>query len=99
MASKSLYVGNLPFTTSEQELRDLFAQWGPTDIRLIGDKGFGFVDVPEESADEAIEQINGKDFNGRTLRVNEARPRGEAPPRRRNFRSRDRGDYGGDSRW
>jgi RNA recognition motif-containing protein len=77
MASKSLYVGNLPYGTTEQELREMFAQWEPTEIRLIRDKGFGFVDVPEGSAQEAISAMNGKDVSGRPLTVNEARPRGE----------------------
>jgi len=81
MASKSVYVGNLPRDTSEQELRDLFAQWDPTDVRLIRDKGFGFVDLPEEKTGEAISAMNGKDFRGRPLTVNEARPREDRPRR------------------
>ena len=79
MATKSLYVGNLTHGTSEQELRDLFAEWGPvTEVRMIGDKGFGFVDVPAEKAPEAIAALNGKDHKGRPLTVNEARPRAES---------------------
>jgi RNA recognition motif-containing protein len=77
MASKSLYVGNLPYGITQQELKDLFAQWEPTEIRLIQDKGFGFVDVPEDKAQEAISAMNGKDLNGRALTVNEARPRAD----------------------
>jgi cold-inducible RNA-binding protein len=77
MASKSLYVGNLPHGTNEEELKELFAAWDPTDIRLIRDKGFGFVDVTDEKAAEAIAAMNGKDYKGRPLTVNEARPRGE----------------------
>ena len=77
MASKSLYVGNLPYGTTEQELKDLFAQWEPAEIRLIGDKGFAFVDVSAEGSAEAISARNGQDFKGRPLTVNEARPRGE----------------------
>ena len=83
MASKSLYVGNLPHGTNEEELKELFAQWDPADIRLIRDKGFGFVDVADEKAAEAIAAlakaidfdphnriyaVNGKDFA--PLRVN-----------------------------
>jgi cold-inducible RNA-binding protein len=79
MASKSLYVGNLPHGTNEEELKELFAQWDPADIRLIRDKGFGFVDVTEEKAAEAIAAMNGKDYKGRPLTVNEARPRGDRP--------------------
>jgi RNA recognition motif-containing protein len=79
MATKSLYVGNIPHGTSEQELRDFFQEFGPLgDIRIIEGKGFAFVDVPAERAAEAIAAMNGKDFNGRALRVDEARPR---PPR------------------
>jgi len=78
MASKTLYVGNLPYECSEDDLRSLFAEYGPVgDVRLIGGKGFGFVDVPEEKAAGAIETLNGRDFKGRALTVNEARPRGE----------------------
>jgi RNA recognition motif-containing protein len=79
MATKSLYVGNLPYGTTEDELRELFAEWGPVaSVRLIADKGFAFVDVPEERAAEAIAGANNRDLKGRALRVDEARPR---PPR------------------
>ena len=93
MASKSLYVGNLPYRATEQDLKELFAQWQPTEIRLIGDKGFGFVDVAEESAAEAISAMNGKDYQGRPLTVNEARPRGE-----RTGGSQGGGGFGGGGR-
>lgn len=78
MANKSLYVGNLPYRTSEDELRDLFEPFGPIgEIRVIENKGFGFVDIPEENMEAAIEGTNGKELGGRTLTVNEARPRTE----------------------
>jgi len=78
MASKTLYVGNLPYDATEDELRNLFEEWGPVgDVRVIGGKGFGFVDLPEENSANAIAGANGKDFKGRALTVNEARPRGE----------------------
>ncbi|MBI2201758.1 MAG: RNA-binding protein, partial [Armatimonadetes bacterium] len=78
MANKSLYVGNLPYDVTEQELRDLFQAWGPVaQTRLIADRGFGFVELPEEKAAEAITAMNGKEHRGRTLMVNEARPRGD----------------------
>jgi RNA recognition motif-containing protein len=77
---KKLYVGNLSFQTTETELRELFGQSGPVEtVRIITDrdtgrsKGFGFVEM-EDGADHAISQLNGKDFNGRLLTVNEARP-------------------------
>lgn len=78
MANKSLYVGNLPYSTTEDELRQLFEPYGPVeDVRIIQNKGFGFVDVADDKMAEAIEAINGKEMGGRTLTVNEARPRTE----------------------
>jgi RNA recognition motif-containing protein len=77
MASKSLYVGNLSYSTTEAALRELFAEYEPIAVRLIGDKGFGFVDVPEEKAADAIAAMNGREVDGRAITVNEARPRTE----------------------
>ena len=77
MANKSLYVGNLSHSTTESALRELFAAYEPSEIRLIGDKGFGFVDVPEDKAAEAIAAMNGREVDGRAITVNEARPRSE----------------------
>ncbi len=78
MADKSLYVGNLSYSTTEDDLKGLFEPWGPvSEVRIIQGRGFGFVDVPEEKAAEAIEGTNGKEYQGRTLTVNEARPRTE----------------------
>jgi len=58
----------------------MFEPFGPiAEVRIIENKGFGFVDVPEENAEAAIEATNGKDLGGRTLTVNEARPRTERP--------------------
>jgi RNA recognition motif-containing protein len=77
-----MYVGNLPFSSTEDDLRDLFSQYGEVQsANIIYDRetgrsrGFGFVEMAEESADSAIEALNGNEFGGRTLRVNEARPR------------------------
>lgn len=77
MASKSLYVGNLSYQSSEDDVRGLFSAYSPGEVRIIPDKGFGFVDVPEEKAADAIAATNGVNFQGRNLIVNEARPRGE----------------------
>jgi len=89
MATKSLYVGNLPHGTTEDELRELFAEFGPLEaVRVIEGKGFAFVDLSAESAAEAITALSGRDFNGRALRVDEARPR----------RERDEGGGGGGGR-
>jgi len=77
---KKLYVGNLSFQTTENELKELFEATGPVDtVRIITDrdtgrsKGFGFVEM-QSGGDKAIEQMNGREFNGRALTVNEARP-------------------------
>ena len=80
--SKKLYVGNLPFSTNEDELRDLFATYGEvTSVKLIEDRetgrlrGFGFVEMADDGADAAMQGLNGKAFGGRDLRVNEAEER------------------------
>ncbi len=93
----SLYVGNLPYDTTDEQLRELFAAFGPvTDVRMANRRGFGFVDVPSDKMEAAIEGTNGKDFGGRTLTVNQARPK---PERREGggggYRDRDRGRRGG----
>lgn len=77
-----LYVGNLPFTAGEDQIRDLFSQYGtPESVRLITDretgrpKGFGFVEFAnDQEAKNAMSALNGQDFGGRPLTVNEARP-------------------------
>ncbi|HAF86451.1 MAG TPA: RNA-binding protein [Sphaerochaeta sp.] len=78
--AKKIYVGNMSYNTSEEELRDLFAQYGNVlSANIIIDretrrpKGFGFVEMEEDSAAEAaISQHDGKEIDGRNLRVNEA---------------------------
>lgn len=75
MAIKSLYVGNLPYSTTEGNLIQLFEAFGASNPRIIEGRGFAFVDVDGEQAEAAIEATNGKPYNGRTLTVNEARPR------------------------
>lgn len=79
MPSKRLYVGNLAYEVSEQDLRNLFEPYGPiTDVQLIGGRGFGFVEVSEERAADAITTLNGTTQWGRGIVVSEARPRQEA---------------------
>ena len=85
MSSKNLYVGNLPFTTSEQDLSQLFGQYGTvTKAQVIMDRetgrsrGFGFVEM-SSGTDEAIAALNGAEYQGRRLTVNEAKPREERP--------------------
>lgn len=75
MATKSLYVGNLPYSTTEANLVELFGAFGASNPRIVEGRGFGFIDVDADSMDGAIEATNGKPFNGRTLTVNEARPK------------------------
>jgi cold-inducible RNA-binding protein len=78
MANKSLYVGNMSYNSTESDLRTLFEPFGPiADVRIIGDKGFGFVEIPAENMQAAIDATHGKEFGGRTLTVNEARPKPE----------------------
>jgi RNA recognition motif-containing protein len=79
--TKKVYVGNLPFKTTEEDLANLFSQVGSVEsVSIITDrdtgrsKGFGFVSMGSDDADKAIAQFNGTDFNGRALTVNEARP-------------------------
>ncbi len=93
MATK-LYVGNLSYGTTSDSLRDAFAQAGTVvSATVLSDKmtgrsrGFGFVEMEEADAAKAIEMWNGKDLDGRNLRVNEARPMAERPPRRFEQRS------------
>lgn len=79
--TKKLYVGNLPFQTTEDDLSDMFSQMGNVEsVRIITDRdtgrsrGFGFVEMADDDADKAVEQLNGQDMGGRALTVNEARP-------------------------
>jgi cold-inducible RNA-binding protein len=85
--AKKLYVGNLTYSVTQEQLRELFSQVGtPTEINLITDrdtgrpKGFGFIEMEtEEQAQEAIRRFNGFSLEDRALTVNEARPREERP--------------------
>lgn len=100
--AKKLYVGGLPYATTDSELKDAFSQAGSVDSAVIimdkmsgRSKGFGFVEMTsDDDAQKAIDMWNGKDFGGRTLTVNEARPMEERP--RRDFRGGGgNGGYGG----
>jgi RNA recognition motif-containing protein len=77
-----IYVGNLPFSASESEVRELFAQHGSVEsVSIITDRdtgrprGFGFVEMARADASKAIQSLNGKELGGRALRVNEAQER------------------------
>ena len=101
MAAK-LYVGGLPYSSTDADLKDLFSGAGTvTSAVIIMDKmtgrskGFGFVEMSsDEEAQKAIEMFNGKDFGGRNITVNEARPMEDRPKRT----GGDRGGFGGGNR-
>ena len=80
--AKSIYVGNLPWSATEEQVQSLFADYGPVvSVKLVSDRetgrasGFGFVEMEEDDARNAIAGLNGVEFEGRTLRVNEAEKR------------------------
>ncbi|MGE4294608.1 MAG: RNA recognition motif domain-containing protein [Campylobacterales bacterium] len=86
---KQLYVGNLPYTASEDQVRSTFAAYGNVQaVRMMMDRetgrfrGFCFVEMDDQDALKAIENLDGKDMGGRNLRVNEAREREARAPRR-----------------
>ena len=87
----NIYVGNLPYTVSDGDLRKAFSDYGEvSSVNIISNKltgrskGFGFVEMPNNSeADAAMKALNGAELMGRTITVNEARPKGDAPPRNR----------------
>ena len=96
---RKLYVGNLPYSVTQQALEETFGQCGTVDsVNVITDrdtgqsKGFGFIEMSNDSeAQKAIQELNGTSIDGREIKVNEAKPKA---PRR------DRGGYGGrDNRW
>lgn len=84
-----IYVGNIPFKATEEELNALFSTYGEvTSVKLVNDKetgrfrGFGFVEMADQTAgQEAVEALEGYEFIGRPLKVNEAKPRAPRPPR------------------
>ncbi len=105
--STNIYVGNLPFNSTEDEIRDLFAAHGAvTSVTLIVDRetgrlrGFGFVEMEEEQeANAAIEGLNGVDLQGRSLTVNIARPREDRGGGGGRGGGGNRGGGGRDRRW
>jgi len=89
MQGKKLYVGNLDYSVTKEALSELFAEFGEVvEVTIIEGKGFGFVEMSEPSeAESAMSDLNGKDFKGRSLKVDEARPkRDNQRDNRRNFK-------------
>lgn len=86
----NIYVGNLAYSVTDDDLRELFSEFGEVrSASVISDKvtgqskGFGFVEMQDNSAaDTAIKDLNGKQVKGRALKVNEAKPRADKPPQR-----------------
>ena len=106
--AKKLYVGGLSYNTTEATLRDTFAAVGAVETATIiidkmtnRSKGFGFVEMAtDEDAQKAIAQLNGKELDGRTLTVNEARPMEPRAPRTGGgFGGGSRGGFGGGNRY
>lgn len=101
--NKKLYVGGLSYQTTDEALGAAFAQAGTVVSAIVikdkfsgQSKGFGFVEMDsDESANQAISLFDGKELDGRTIKVNEAKPMEDRPPRRDNFSSRPRNDFGG----
>ena len=101
--AKSIYVGNLPWSATEEQVQNLFAEHGEVlSVKLVNDRetgrarGFGFVEMADANeANAAIEAINGTKQGGRELVVNEARPREERPRREGGFGGGNRGFGGG----
>ena len=87
--SHSLYVGNFPYSTTDEQLTELFSEYGSVEsVRILKDRetgmsrGFGFVDMDsQEAAETVIAELNGMDFNGRPLKINHSRPRESRPER------------------
>lgn len=92
MATKTLYVGNLPYSATEEDLFQHFDKFGPTQARIVEGRGFGFIDVDADKADEAVEAMNESSMGGRKLVVNEARPKA---PREGGFGGGGRSGGGG----
>jgi len=100
--SQRIYVGNLPFSSTEDDVRELFQAYGeviscalPNDRETGRPRGFGFVEMSDEDAPKAIQALDGRDFGGRSLRVNEAKPREQGGGGRGPARSGYGGGYGG----
>jgi len=105
--AKKLYVGGLSYNTTEATLKDTFAAAGTVESATIimdkmtnRSKGFGFVEMAtDEEAQKAIEMFDGKEVDGRAVKVNEAKPMEPRAPRTGGFGGGNRGGFGGGNRW
>ncbi|KAI8823163.1 uncharacterized protein EV422DRAFT_394139 [Fimicolochytrium jonesii] len=106
--TKRIFVGNLPWAANTEDLSVLFGRYGEVkDAKIMIDRntgrsrGFGFIEMEENGAEKAIEALNGRDYKGRDLRINEATPMGQGRSDR-NFGGNRGGDFGGNrggDRW
>lgn len=104
--AKKIYVGGLSYSTTDSVLKEAFSQAGTVESATIiidkmsgRSKGFGFVEMSsDEEVQKAIEMFNGKELDGRTVTVNEARPMEARPPRQGGFDRGGRGGFGGGHR-
>ena len=106
MGTNKLYVGGIPYRTTEDEMRAAFEEAGTvTSVSIISDRmtgrsrGFGFVEMSSEAEGQAaIDRWDGKEMDGRMLSVSMARPQGDRPPREGGFGGGNRGGFGGGDR-
>lgn len=75
--SKSLFVGNLPYSTTEEQLHEFFEAYGASNPRIVAGRGFGFIDVDDDKMQKAIDEKHETELAGRRVVVSEARPKGE----------------------
>lgn len=75
--AKNLFIGNLSYGTTENKLKEAFTKYGVSQVRIMDGRGFGFVEVSDDQASAAIEEMNDTEVDGRKIIVNEARPREE----------------------
>jgi RNA recognition motif-containing protein len=95
LATKTLYVGNLSYSSTEDDLVQLFAPYGGSNARIIEGRGFGFVDIDSDKLESAVADKHNAELGGRTLNVNEAQPKGSGGGGNRGGGGRS----GGGNRW
>ncbi len=96
----NIYVGNLPFSTSEEDLRELFTEFGEVlSAKVIKDRetgrsrGFGFIEMSDNAARTAISELDGSEYDGNDIRVNESKPKKQGYGNNRNRFDRNRGGW------